>query len=174
LTALLQKRQDQVARISRAKDQANHKGYVKMQTIYDLFVAVGEKLAGRKIALRFQAPSRKNAAAQMTKMDNGQALIDVCPDYDDEKQLFLFLHECAHARLHWLKMGTLTPGLALSRPAYSQDVMPIKNRPDYQQEEEEANAQAKGWMKIARRHAEEFTGPELESRLWALWKYYNE
>ena len=115
-------------------------------TMFDLYKAVSEKLSGRKIILRFVQPSRSDADGQVTRLANGQALVEINPNVEADKEFFNFLHELAHLKLHWDTLVVSEPRKAMSlRP---RSVSKPKNYVE-DNREGEANIQASLWKRYA-------------------------
>ena len=53
---------------------------MELNSLFDLYRAVAEKLAGRKVFLKFQQPSRPDANGQLTRLQDGRALIEINPN----------------------------------------------------------------------------------------------
>jgi Zn-dependent peptidase ImmA (M78 family) len=136
-----------------------------MKSLFDLFAAVGEHLSGRRIVLRFQQPSSRDADGMLTRLDNGRALIDVNPRATDDRQLYCFLHELAHAKLHWNELGTMDEGKATARLLHD----PTPASKEYPRQESQADTLANEWLRYAEIHYHKYyPGSELECKLWAL------
>lgn len=64
-----------------------------------LFSRVAEKLAGKSVTVKFQNDLDDSINGYTVK-ENGQLVIYVDPDLDEDQTFTTFLHEVAHARLH--------------------------------------------------------------------------
>ena len=115
-------------------------------TLFDLYKVVGAKLSGRKIILRFVQPSRSDADGQVTRLTTGQALVEINPNVEADKEFFNFLHEIAHLKLHW-------DTLVVSEPRKAMSLLPksVSRPKNYVEDnrEGEANIQASLWNRYA-------------------------
>ena len=70
----------------------------EIRTVYDLMAAAANKLAGKPVTLRLQAPATKGLLGEVHKAANGTMVIDLRPDLDNEQTLKVLLHETGHIR----------------------------------------------------------------------------
>ena len=134
---------------------------VSPQTVYQLYQAIAEQLAGKPVLLRFQQPQYKNYLGCCHMNRRGQIVIDVSPHLDNEQTLRVFLHECAHARLHKF--------IPSDTNKTAQSIAPQTPRNAIQagvtnQHEAEADKLAAEWLKIANYYDTE------EAALWRLYR----
>jgi hypothetical protein len=73
------------------------------QFFYQLFKEVADVLSGRNTLVRFRTPFLAPSLGLFYRKGD-IAYIDVTPVEDVETVMRIFLHECAHAKLHFGKM----------------------------------------------------------------------
>ena len=139
----------------------------ELLTLFDLYKAVGEHLAGTRIILKFQQPGRPDADGQLTRLLDNRALIEVIPYRGEDRTLKIFLHELAHIRLHWKDLQAIEPSKALA--AAPGTLTPGGDLAKYPTQENQADALADKWLQYANEHRNRNNdaGP-LENKLLAL------
>jgi hypothetical protein len=71
-------------------------------------------LVGRPIPVYLRPPVTKEFLGQYRVLEDGNEVVEVHPDLRGHQKLLVFLHECAHARLHKEKTRETPAGLAPS------------------------------------------------------------
>lgn len=119
-----------------------------------LYSRVAPHLAGRPVILEWQTPLLPGARG-LTLRSGDKALIQIDPDLDREQRLETFLHECAHARLHFDRLADKSdfeniPEVRASKGKYAApDWLMDQRRAAANKREHEARAQAEKWLALA-------------------------
>ena len=66
-----------------------------------LYGVTAPRLAGREVVLEWRKPYVKEFLGLCAKGPKGAAVIQIAPDLDEPRTFEVFLHECAHARVHF-------------------------------------------------------------------------
>lgn len=69
-----------------------------------LFERVASRLTGRPVEVRFQEPPIVGCRGLADRDKDGNATITIEPGMDQDNELFVFLHEVAHIKLHYNHM----------------------------------------------------------------------
>jgi hypothetical protein len=131
-----------------------------MKTVFDLMTHVACKLSGKNVRVRLKVPATVGCAGECHADESGRVVIDIKPGLDDETMLFVFAHECAHAKLHTFKPSNLHSQM-------SGTAVPNENDLGNQVREMTADELANWWVKYAKSKADNF-----EDWLWALVERY--
>jgi len=127
-------------------------------------------LVGDDLVVIFRDPAYKGADGCFYKTAAGKRIIEMKPYLDDDRSLFVMLHECAHAILH---SGDVFSNDVRSKPSGS---MIIGDHDVIPENEQEANRFADFWLAYAKKHQGEYYEQgmkDIEARLWALLDYKN-
>jgi hypothetical protein len=128
---------------------------------------VAEHLCGRPVMVRFRRPRVRNYVGCPYKTEDGQAIIDLDRERAGYLALKVFLHECAHIRLHF---EAFSPGDSYRAPSGSDALSPLVTVATYRKQprETEADRLAERWLKAARAGAGRFLRSGLDASLWPL------
>ena len=116
-----------------------------MKTVADLYAEVARVLTGSDVILQFKRPVYKNMLACVSKNEGGKIVIDLTPDLPGELSLKVFLHECAHVKLHARKFASSRISAMASGSVKSGGAQNEK-------QEREAEEFTKHWLSYARLH----------------------
>jgi Zn-dependent peptidase ImmA (M78 family) len=138
-----------------------------MFSVADLISAVASHLVGeRELKVIFRDPVMKKADGCFYKSSSGEPIIEIKPYLDDDRVLFVMLHECAHVVLHRddVRINDMSSKPSGSVAIGHHDVIPKNER--------EADELANKWLAYARRCVKREQGmSEIEALLWALLEY---
>ena len=110
----------------------------------ELYELVAEKLSGRNVRVDFKKPMIRGVRGEFTR-DDDTGYIRISPDLDVRNRLWVYLHEAAHALLHWDDVESSN-----FHTLGSELIEPMGNHSDeYQQHEEQATEQGRAWFTFA-------------------------
>lgn len=134
-----------------------------IQTLYDLMAATASHLAGKYVRVRLQKPATKGMAGECHRDELGRLVIDINPQiHDNDRFIYVLLHEIAHAKHHQFKRSTVNK-------AGAGTLAPLPVTRSYQAHEDQADTQAADWIAYAKKHAKPYF--DVENALWALLDY---
>ena len=137
-----------------------------------LYSLIASHLSERQASVRLRDPSGVKSGGDMMPGPNGKVCIDLEPGLDPDLQFEVFLHECAHAKLHyksdveqWVFMAgiTMQPRSMASPPGRLED-------PRVAQEEKEAADLGGVWNRWATKNMDPSLPPVI-GKLKALFSY---
>lgn len=134
----------------------------ELKTLYDLMAATASHLAGKPVMVRLQKPATKGMDGECHADERGRVVIDIKPDLDNDRFIYVYCHEVSHARLHTFKPSTVNK-------AGAGTLAPLPVTRSYQLHEDQADTQAAAWIAYAKANAKPYY--DLEQALWALLDY---
>lgn len=117
------------------------------KTLIKLIEFVGARLAGKPLTVRMQQPATKGCEGEIHRSLDDRLIIDISPNpKDDERFLYVVLHEIAHAKHHnFVRSNEFQqlPGTIENKQL---------NRIELRHEDQ-ADAQAIEWIAWGKKHA---------------------
>lgn len=125
-------------------------------TLYEL---LARHLTGRRVTVERRAIPSIGTVGAAFLADDGEPVIMVDPDPPGLDPFWVYLHECAHVRLHFADL--VKSNMHTRPPDVVSDNTTIERDPVYVYQETEADALANTWLDYARRHARPIAGYDM-------------
>jgi len=127
-----------------------------MRTLYDLMVHVAQHLSGKKnLTIRLRKPHGTQGTCR--KDSSGVLTIDIEPELEEKRFMYVFLHEVAHARFERFKAMELEVS----------ELVEVELTPKREFQEVRADKVAKAWLQYAEQNRD-LSFSYQEGCLWSL------
>jgi hypothetical protein len=135
---------------------------------------VAKQLTKRKVQVRLQQPFGDKTAGSAHK-SLGVGVIDIAPDLPEDKQLQVFLHECAHVLKDWVSLPDYPAFLDNKPGAWKMSAKDVADKVA-DPREPGAGKQAGEWATWAERMAMYYAphDADIRDKLFCLLSYPNQ